>query len=248
MRARVAGLFSYRSILSHIPARHYINPTLALIPVLQEHQYSLDWHSDQSPLDDLDRYPALLDANSEVLERRVIERLAAYVKKGGRLVLLPRSGRYALEDGRPDYPLLKRLGRPSQVGGPLETWSHGKGQVMRVTGEMEWSSPQGTQTLIELMEWLRVERPIMATPGVLATVSRGRQGQLYVTLLRQTAESASGTFQLRAGLLKPGRRYQVANLFEEKPEPLSVEAATLEKGFPASFTAHELKVLRLTPE
>ena len=54
----------------------------------------------------------MLDANSEVLERRVIERLATYVKKGGRLALLPRSGRYALEDGRPDYPLLKRLGRP----------------------------------------------------------------------------------------------------------------------------------------
>ena len=77
VRARVAGLFSYRSILSHVPARHYINPTLAMIPVLQEHQYSLDWHSDLSPLDDLERYPALLDANSEVLERRVFERLAA---------------------------------------------------------------------------------------------------------------------------------------------------------------------------
>ena len=52
VRAQVAGLFSYRSILSHIPARQYINPTLALIPVLQEHQYSLDWHSDMSPLED----------------------------------------------------------------------------------------------------------------------------------------------------------------------------------------------------
>jgi len=119
---------------------------------------------------------------------------------------------------------------------------------MRVTGEMEWSSPQGTQTLIKLMEWLRVERPVMATPGVLATVSRGRQGQLYVTLLRQKPESGSGTFQLRAGLLAPGQRYRVANLFEEKPQPLSVETSALEKGFPLSFTAHELKVLRLTPE
>lgn len=248
VRAPVAGLFSYRSILSHIPARHYINPTLALIPVLQEHQYSLDWHSDLSPLGDLDRYPALLDANSEVLERRVIERLAAYVKKGGRLALLPRSGRYALEDGRPDYPLLKRLGRPSHVTGALETWSHGKGQIMRVTSEMEWPSPEGTKTLLKLMECLRAERPVTATPGVLATVSRGQQGQLYVTLLRQKAESGSGTFQLQAGLLAPGQRYRVANLFEEKPVPLSVEAAALERGFPVSFTAHELKVLKLTPE
>ena len=248
VRAPVAGLFSYRSILSHIPARHYINPTLAMIPVLQEHQYSLDWHSDLSPLDDLERYPALLDANSEVLELRVIERLAAYVRKGGRLALLPRSGRYALEDGRPDYPLLKRLGRPKQGGGPLETWSHGKGQVIRVTSELEWPSPEGTQTLIKLMEWLRVERPVVATPGLLAAVSRGRQGQIYVTLLRQKAESGSGTFQLRAGLLAPGQRYRVANLFEEKPEPLSIEAAKLEKGFPVSFAAHELKVLRLAPQ
>lgn len=248
VRAPVAGLFSYRSILSHVPARHYINPTLAMIPVLQEHQYSLDWHSDQSPLDDLARYPALLDANSEVLERRVIERLAAYVRKGGRLALLPRSGRYALEEGRPDYPLLKRLGRPKQAGGPLEVWSHGEGQVTRVTGEMVWSSPEGTQTLIKLMEWLRVERPIMATPGVLATVSRGRHGQLYVTLLGQKAESASGTFQLRAGLLASGQRYRVTNLFEEKPETLSVDAAELEQGLQVSFTASELKVFRLTPQ
>ena len=248
VRAQVAGLFSYRSILSHIPARQYINPTLALIPVLQEHQYSLDWHSDMSPLEDLDRYPALLDTNSEVLERRVIERLAIYVKKGGRLALLPRSGRYALEDGRPDYPLLKRLGRPEQNGGPVETWSHGKGMVIRVTSEREWPSQEGTQTLMKLMEWLRVERPVTATPGVLATVNRETNGPLYVTLLRQKAESGSGTFQLRAGLLALGKRYQVANLFEENPEPLSVEAAQLEKGFPVSFTAHELKVLRLTPQ
>ena len=186
--------------------------------------------------------------NTATRKLRKCRGLAAYVRKGGRLVLLPRSGRYALEDGRPDFPLLKRLGQPKQAGGPLETWSHGKGQVMRVTGEMEWSSPQGTQTLIKLMEWLRVERPVMATPGVLATVSRGRQGQLYVTLLRQKPESGSGTFQLRAGLLAPGQRYRVANLFEEKPQPLSVETSALEKGFPLSFTAHELKVLRLTPE
>jgi hypothetical protein len=82
--------------------------------------------------------------------RPVIERLAAYVKKGGGLALLPRSGRYVFEDGRPDHPLLKRLGRPNQVGGFMETWPHGKGQVMRITGEMEWPSPAGGQTLLKL--------------------------------------------------------------------------------------------------
>ena len=49
VRAPVAALFSYRSILSYIPARSYINPTLAMVPELQKHQYSLDWHSDLSP-------------------------------------------------------------------------------------------------------------------------------------------------------------------------------------------------------
>jgi hypothetical protein len=248
VRAPVAGLFSYRSILSHIPARNYINPTLGMIPVLQEHQYSLDWHSDMSPLEDLGRYAALLDANSEVLDRRVIERLVAYVEKGGRLVLLPRSGRYALEDARPDYPLLERLRRPKPTGGPLETWSCGKGQVMRVTQEKDWRSSEGTQTLVKLMEWMRVDRPVTATPGILAAASRGPKGRLYVTLLRQQALAGSGTFRLRTGLLERGRRYKAANLFEDKPESASVEAAALEKGLPVSFAPDELKVLRLTPQ
>lgn len=248
VRAPVAGLFSYRSILSHIPARGYINPTLAMIPVLQQHQYSLDWHSDMSALEGLDRYPALLDANSEVLERRVIERLAAWVERGGRLALLPRSGRYALEDGRPDYPLLKRLGRPREAEGPLESWTHGKGQVLRVSREMEWPSPEGTQALLKLMEWMGGDRPVTATPGILAALNRGPMGQLYVTLLRQRAESGSGTFRLQAGLLVRGRSYRVANLFEDPPKQVVVEAAAFEQDFPVSFAAHELKVLRLTPQ
>ena len=46
------------------PVPGYINPTLALIPKLQEHQYSLDWHTDRTPLDGLGRYPALLDTQT----------------------------------------------------------------------------------------------------------------------------------------------------------------------------------------
>jgi hypothetical protein len=248
VRVPVAGLVPYRSILAHVPARHYINPTLALIPVLQAHQYSLDWHSDQSRLADLDRYPALLDANSEVLERRVLERLEAYVRKGGRLALLPRSGRYLLEEGRPDYPLLRRLGCPAPAQGTIQTWSYGKGQVIRVSAELDWPSPEGTQTLLKLMEGLRVERPVTATPGLLAAVNRGRGGQFYVTLFRPKAEPGSGTWQLRAGLLAPGKRYRIVNLFAEQTEPLVAESGQLERGFPASLTAGELKVLRLAPD
>jgi len=177
----------------------------------------------------------------------VIERLASYVERGGRLALLPRSGRYALEDGRPDYSLLERLGRPKQTRTPVETWSYGKGHVMRVAEEKEWRSPEGAQTLAKLMEWLRVERPVTATPGIRASVSRGTRGQLYVTLLRQNAEAGGGTYRLRTGLLERGRRYTVVNLFEENPESRQVEAIVLEKEVPVSFAAHELKVLRLAP-
>ncbi|MEN6604174.1 MAG: beta-galactosidase [Bryobacteraceae bacterium] len=248
IRMQAAGLFSYRSILSYIPARHYINPTLALIPVLQEHQISLDWHSDMSTLEDLDRYPALLDANSEVLEHRVIERLAAYVEKGGRLALLARSGRYALEEGRPDYPLLQRLDRPKQTLGPVEIWPFGSGHVMRISAEHDWSSAEGTGILVKLMEWMGVDRPVIATPGILAAVSRGPEKRIYVTLLRQKSDPGEGMFRLRAGLLDHGRSYGMANLFDDRPEPRTVEASALEAGLPVIFAPHELKVLRLTPQ
>lgn len=248
IRAPVAGLFSYTSILSHVPARSYINPTLAMIPKLQEHQYSLDWHSDLAPLEELGRYPALLDANSEVLPSAVIERLGRYVEQGGRLVLLPRSGRYALEDGRPEFPLLSRLRRPPPSDQNLETWSCGKGSVLRVAGEVDWQSPAGVNLLLKLMEWLRVERPITASPGTLAAVSRGTRGELFLTLHWPGAQPAAHSVALRRGLLENGRRYRLDNLFDDRHDSFSLDSQSLEQGVPVSFAPYELKVLRVTPE
>ncbi len=245
VRAPVAGLASYRTILSFVPAQKYMGPTLALIPRLQERQYSLDWHSDLSPLDDLDRYPALLDASSEVLSRAVIERLGRWVERGGRLVLLARSGKYALEDGRPDYPLLTRLRRPKTQAGDIETWKLGRGAVMRVTKELDLESAEGIRVLPRLMEWLRVERPVTATSGVLASVSRGAGGVLYVTLLWPNSQPAAGTFSLRRDL--PGDGYRMTNLLAESEPPVDVDRRALEDGIPVSFAADELKVLKLTP-
>nr|HPO09530.1 beta-galactosidase [bacterium] len=245
IRTPIAGLFSYRSILSHIPARSYINPTLAMIPKLQEHQYSLDWHSDLSPLQDLNQYPALLDANSEVLSDSVIDTLVQFVENGGRLALLNRSGRYALEDGKPDYPLLERLSCPERQDRGVRTWSFGKGHVWRLGEEMDWSSEEGVRILLELMEWLQVQRPIVATSGVLASVSRGDAGVLYVTLFWPKEESATGSFALREGLVDQHRIYSVSNLFSDDGEVLSIDGKTLEHDVPISFAPYELKVLKI---
>jgi hypothetical protein len=247
VRAPVAALFSYRSILSYIPARSYINPTLAMIPQLQKHQYSLDWHSDLSPLRDLDRYPALLDANSEVLARSVIEVLVRYVENGGRLALLNRSGRYALEDGRPDYPLLTRLHCPHPPSSEVETWSYGKGYVMRVGQNVDWQSPEGVQTLLKLMEWLHVERPITASPGVLAAVSRGRQGELYASLFSPSPQAHTATVALAPSLLQGVHRYRFSNLFSAQETTANVAADSLSRGIPVAFAPEELKVLKITP-
>ena len=248
IRARVAGLFSYRSILSHIPARNYINPTLALIPKLQENQYSLDWHSDFGPLDDLDDYPALVDANSEVLAEAVIERLGRYVEQGGRLVLLERSGRYALEQGQPDYPLLKRLGCPEGPGETDQTWAFGKGQVMRIGRELAWDAPEGSKTLLEVMDWLNVSRPIVATPDLLASVSRGPHEELYVTLYWSNPEKGTGSFSLRPDLVDQGRRFEVLKLFGGDTAPMVVDGESLVSGLNLELAPHELKVLALTPQ
>ena len=248
VRAPVAGLISYRSILSHIPARNYINPTLAMIPTLQEHQYSLDWHSDFTPLNKLAAYPALLDANSEVLSHRLIDTLVQYVEQGGRLVLFPRSGRYALEDGKPDFPLLSRLRRPESKGEELERWSFGRGRVARVGKEMDWRSPEGARLLVELMEWLGVERPITATSGVLAAVSRGPKKELYVTLHWPADKPGNANFTLRKGLIDPGRRYRVDTLLGGGLNEAAFEAGALVKALDVAFAPYELKVLKLTPE
>jgi hypothetical protein len=248
IRAPVAALFSYRSILSFIPARSYINPTLAMIPQLQQHQYSLDWHSDLSPLNDLDRYPALLDANSEVLTHSVIELLGRYVERGGRLALLNRSGRYALEDGRPDYPLLTRLHCPYPSSTEVENWSFGKGQVMRVGKPMDWKSPEGIETLLKLMGWLHVERPVTATTGVLAAASRGRQGEIYVALLSPSPQARAATFALSPTLVQIGHRYRFSNLFNAEEKTVQVEADALAGGVPVTFAPEELKVLKITSE
>lgn len=247
VRAPTAGLVSYRSIMSNIPARPYINPTLALIPKLQEYQYSLDWHSDMSPLGDLGRYSALLDANSEVLERRVIERLGEYVESGGRLALLPRSGRYALEDGEPDFPLLERLHCPDPGSQHTQDWVFGKGRVFRIGTEMDWASPEGAAALLKTMEWLRVERPITATPGLLAAVSRGDQGVFYVVLFHPKAEPANATVSVRPGLLEPERTYEYVNLLDPQRAAQSVTATSIETGITLSFSPNELKVLKLGP-
>ncbi len=248
VRAPVAGLISYRTILSHIPAKAYINPTLAMIPVLQEHQYSLDWRSDFTSLAGLQDYPAVVDANSEVLEKSTIDSLIRYVSQGGRLVLLARSGGHALEDGRPDFPLLTQLLCPRPQSSEVETWSFGKGQAMRVGKEMDWKSPEGTSTLLRMMNWLGVERPIMATPGVLAAVSRGARGELYVSLHWPNAQPFEGSFMLRKGLLESRRRYRIRNLFEDGSSPSLIDGKTLESGLPVLFTSHELRVLKVTPE
>ncbi|MBI4890592.1 MAG: beta-galactosidase, partial [Acidobacteria bacterium] len=246
VRAAVAGLFSYRSIQSHIPARNYINPTLALIPKLQERQYSLDWRSDLSPLDDLGRYPALLDANSEVLERAVIERLGRYVEEGGRLALLERSGRYALEDGRPEYPLLKRLKCPRPESGQMETWALGKGQVLRLGSAADWTTQEGTRRLLEIMEWLGVERPITAEPGTLAAVSRGEGAEFQVALHWPRDEGKVARWAIRAGMV-PAGAYTATDVMEPGGKEFTLESGAMERGVEVSFGPHELKVFRLRP-
>jgi hypothetical protein len=219
-----------------------------MIPELQKHQYSLDWHSDLSPLSDLNRYPALLDANSEVLARSVIEALVRYVERGGRLALLTRSGRYALEDGRPDYPLLTRLQCPHPSSAEVETWSFGKGQVMRVGKPMDWKSAEGVATLLKLMDWLHVKRPVTASAEVLAAVSRGKQGELYVALFSPSPQARTATFALSPALLQSGHRYRYSNLFNTEEKTVQAGADALASGLPVTFAPEELKVLKITPE
>ena len=204
----------------------------------------------------LDRYPALLDANSEVLDKRVADRLVRDVKQGGRLALLSRSGRYTV-GGSADYALLDRLQCPRRdnegtvcrgLTNCMENWSLGKGHVARVGTDVDWNSPEGVQVLLKLIEWLQVERPITATPGVLAALSRDAQGSFFATLFWPNKEPGAASFAVRKGLLDQSRRYRIRNLFDGNANPISADCKNLEDGMPVSFIAHELKVLKFSPE
>jgi hypothetical protein len=183
-----------------------------------------------------------------VLAGDVIERLARYVKRGGRLALLRRSGRFALEEGQPNFPLLKRLKCPNQDSQDIETWPFGKGCVMRVGRETNWKSAPGTETLLRLMDWLQVERPITATPDIHAALSRGVGGDLFATLYWPNAEPGNGSMAVQKRLLGSQGQYGVTNLFDREEKVDSVDVPTLERGMAVSFAPYELKVLRLTPE
>jgi len=218
-----------------------------LIPKLQEHQYSLDWHSDLSPLDDLDSYPALLDASSEVLVRQTVERLTQYVARGGRLALLPRSGRFVLEDGDPGPTLLERLHYPGQQGNEVNAWDFARGHVLRLGQEVDWAQPEGTRTLLDVMKWLEVQRPITATPGVLAALSQAGNGKIYATLHWPGPHSFSGSFAIHEGPLKAEQGYRISGLLGEGQDDVSLDGRTLKSGVPVRFGPHELKVLRIVP-
>ncbi len=164
-----------------------------------------------------------------------------------RLRLLSRSGRYTV-GGSADYALLDRLQCPRRDNEGMETWSFGKGHVARVGTDMDWNSTEGVQVLLKLMEWLQVERPITATPGVLAALSRDVQGSLFATLFWPNEQPGAASFAIRKGLLDQSRRYRICNLFDGNAAPVSADGKSLEEGMALSFIAHELKVLRFSPE
>ena len=77
---------------------------------------------------------------------------------------------------------------------------------------------------MKLMEWLRVERPVTATPGVSGHGQPRDQGPLYVTLLQAKSRVGQRDISVARRVAGARKALHVANLFEENPEPLSVEA------------------------
>ncbi len=61
----------------------------------------------------------IVDHTTRILPQDTIERLAAYVRNGGKLVIAPTSGRYTLDPAAGDHALRKALGLPP----PESTWS-----------------------------------------------------------------------------------------------------------------------------
>jgi hypothetical protein len=120
--------------------------------------------------------------------------------------------------------------------------------VARVGNDMDWNSPEGVEGLQNLMEWLQVERPITAEPGVLAALSRDVQGSFFATLFWPNEEPGAASFAIRKELLDESRHYRMRDLFDSNAKPILADCNSLEDGMSITFTAHELKVLKISPE
>ncbi len=106
--AEVAVLRSWPSMAYSI--RQTLVPTILMEQVLIQHKVPFDIIFDEQA-ETFDRYQAVILPGQESLSRDIIDRLTAYVKKGGTLVFTDNTADYnKWRERRPSNPLLEMLG------------------------------------------------------------------------------------------------------------------------------------------
>jgi len=116
----VAGLMTWSTmhygLRTFFPLRlgDYVTPTAA---AAYRDGLWPDWFTENARLDDLAKYKLIIipSGAAQVLPARVADALAAYVEKGGRLVLFPDSGKWIVEENGASGGLLNRVGGKGKI-------------------------------------------------------------------------------------------------------------------------------------
>lgn len=152
--------------------------------LFQSHQVPVHFADEYSDWVNLDRFKLVFVAG-EVLPEQAIDRLEAYARAGGKIVLVGRAGKYCPEQPSERELLRKRLQsfpNVKSVSDPEQT---------PVSGQPSWvtvsSFPQ--QELEALLAWSGVRRQVTATgpqPGFECQLRLGKDKKtLYVAIMRR---------------------------------------------------------------
>jgi hypothetical protein len=156
LQQTTVNIFSYSDIRLQIPEKlsgdEFIKPQLALHKSFQAHGLNLPMITDYSLSVDLAAYKSVLLADAKLLRPEMVEKIGAFVRKGGTASLIGNCGEYDLNTGKADFPLLRELGGDAKAVRHeadglrlLKTPVEGKGDSsgMAAIDEAEWRLGEG---------------------------------------------------------------------------------------------------------
>lgn len=233
----------------NLPARSYgLAPMLAQTVGGSAH---VGFVTDHTPLEQLQRWPAILFMEAPILEDAARERLLAYVRGGGTLILQGETGRYDAA-GRETWALRTALGDPK----PDAIIDVGKGRVKWLSTPVNWNKTGACESAAG---WAGYRPPMMVTPAqVRHALRRSADGNVYqAVLLYKTWEGGNPKSenlnmpavrsQMKLPVLPEGASWRIRDL--GSGENLgSKTSAELRDGMPVETSPGVLRILELRRE
>lgn len=128
LQQRVVNVFPYSTLLFETTSTRweskFLAPHLKLFRASQNAGIDMPMISDYSLPVDLGKYQGVLVAEGKLLKPEMIAKLGAFVRNGGKALLVGASGEYDLNSGKRDYPLLREFGVDASSVKPVADGLH----------------------------------------------------------------------------------------------------------------------------